>query len=409
MTKGTVADNRSGIRSWPIGAAGFLLMVGVGSMYGMSALQVELPRLLGLTPEWSLAPFGAASLGLAAGTAVAARVLRGSGPRKTAVVGAAVWGAGITMSGLALANGSLAGMLAGFAVGGIGVGLAYLTIVATVGPSFPAQPLIGSAIGPLGFMAGTSLFFVTAIITGFHQQDSGAIGAVLVTTGLVIIVLSLLAGRGLPATQAGNPGTGEPARSSAAPAKRLFSLLLFANALPGMLLLAIVVPVMASYNGKTDITSVEGIIAATTVALFLGGLLAPGIRRRLGARKTFAVLLLGRSLLLLTLPFVSGTATGIVLLGAVLFGHGAGFSLLPALMKSQDNPSRFPVNYGQVLIAWGVAGVGGAAAAALSVSVTGGYNLALFLAGGVVLIAALFLLIRGANLPAFADDYKLFA
>lgn len=388
------------IPRWPVGGAGFLLMVGVGSMYGMSAVQVELPRLLGLTPAWSLAPFAAASLGLALGSGIGGQALARMGARAAAMTGAVIWGLGSSAAGFALIQASLAGTLAGFAAGGIGVGIAYLTIVATVGPSFPDRPLIGSAIGPLGFASGTCLFFLIAIGTALDRQDNGDAGNVLIMTGLGITLLALIAGWGMPARSAGRTSPGEAELPSVAPARRFLSLLLFANALPGMLLFAAVVPVMSSFYGTSDRSAAELLIAAITVALFLGGLFAPGLRARLGARKAIIVLLLGRALLLMTLPFVPGVGAGIVLIAAVLFGHGAGFSLLPGLMKAQDVPSRFAANYGRVLIAWGLAGVAGVGLAGLSVSVTGGYSFALFSAGGIALLAALMITIRGGTNPA---------
>jgi hypothetical protein len=386
-----------------VGIAGFLLMIGVGSMYGMSALLVELPRLLGVPVAWSLAPFGAACLGLAAGTAVGARRLHSLGGRLAAILGTSVWGIGMAIAGLALSGGNLPGVIVGFGIGGAGVGLAYLTIVTTVGPSFPTHPLVGSAIGPLGFMTGTGLFFIAALTRGFHHLSGSEIGVFLISAGLIVSTLAFIAGRGMPPASRTASAAIEAEEPSAAPARRVLSWLLFANALPGMLLLAVVVPVMGSYAGQSDTDAAEVLIVATIVLLFLGGLLAPGLRKRMGSRKVFLVLLIVRGLLLVTLPFVPWSAAGVLLLAAVLFGHGAGFSLLPGLMKAQDKPQRFPINYGLVLVAWGLAGVVGVAAAALSVTATGSYGLALFLAGGVALSAAVLLTLSGNRHPALAD------
>jgi hypothetical protein len=73
-------------------------------------------------------------------------------------------------------------------------------------------------------------------------------------------------------------------------------------------------------------------------------------------------------------------------------------------MRAQDVPSRFAANYSRVLVPWGLAGVAGAGLAGLSVSVTGGYSFALAAAGGVALLTALLITIRGGSNPALADD-----
>lgn len=401
MTKSALeAASRFRVRGLWLAVSSFLLMACIGTMYGLSVLLVELPRLLGVSHGWSLAPFGAASVGLALGAAAGARVLLPMGARSAAVAGTGLWGLGTAASGTAIAGGSFAGTAAGFAIGGVGVGLAYLTIVATVGPSFPTRPLVGSAIGPLGFTTGTALCFVAALTTGFQHNSAAEIGGLLVTAGIFIAVLAVVVGRAMPATRTPGPPPGPQA--SAASARRVLSWLLFANALPGMLLIAALVPVLAS-NSETDITDAQQLIVLMTITLFLGGLLAPGLGKRIGARNTFLVLFLVRGVILIALPFVPGTLARILLLATVLFGHGAGFSLLPGLMKSEDVLLRFPINYGQVLIAWGVAGIVGVLIGCLSVNLTGGFHIALAATGVLALSAALLMALSGDRHAALRD------
>jgi hypothetical protein len=374
-------------RAWAVGLAGFALMLTVGTMYALGAVQAELPRLFALTPAAALTPFAAASLGLAAGTGLGRGALRRWGPRATAMAGAGLWGLAVAFAGLALGHDLLVGAVACLAVGGVGVGAAYLTIIATVGPRFAARPLIGSAIGPLGFATGSALFFVASATTDQHSPADA--GAWLAVVGVVLVLVVLALGWGLPPTR---PRTQPPATTST-PTRRRLSALLFVNALPGMLLLAVVVPLFA---GSTTNRRAEEVIAATLVALFLGGLLAPRIRDRLGPERAFAVLLAVRGVLLVVLPFTPSLPTAIVLLAVVLFGHGAGFSLLPGLVRGRL-PGEFADEYGRVLVVWGLSGVVGSALAALSVSIIGGYAAALAVAGVVALVGAAVLAARRAT------------
>jgi hypothetical protein len=56
----------------------------------------------------------------------------------------------------------------------------------------------------------------------------------------------------------------------------------------------------------------------------------------------------------------------------VLFGHGAGFSILPGLLMARCTQiTQFSYCYGRILVAWGLAGVVGCILDAALVSVTG--------------------------------------
>ncbi|WP_144757262.1 OFA family MFS transporter [Curtobacterium pusillum] len=375
-------------RSAGIGAAGFVLMFGVGTMYGLSGLQTALTATHTVNAAAALLPFGAASAGLAVGSGISGPVLGRLGARGTAMLGALIWAAALIAAGGAFQASSLGGALGAFGAGGIGVGLTYLTLVATVGPAFPSQPLVGSAIGPLGFAFGTAALMLLAAIA-FTGTSAAAIGTALVWAGIAVAALTLATGWGLPprSTMAPSPIPTHEARTAAS-ARRTLRLLLFGNAYPGMLFLAIVIPLIVSSSPRVDGAAAERIIAATTVALFLGGLVAPRLRDLLGARSTFTLLLTVRGIAVFALLFVPTLPAAIIVTALILFGHGAGFSILPGLMRTQDDPSRFARNYASVLISWGVAGAVGSVIAALSVAVTGGFTAALVSAGAVALFSA---------------------
>jgi hypothetical protein len=341
-----------------IGVSGFLLMLGIGTMYGLSALQVALPSILGASATESLIPFGAASVGLAGGTAIGERVQRLLGARRAAAAGVFLWGASFIGSGAALAAGNLAGLGIAFLMGGIGVGVAYLVIVPTVGASFPTRPLIGSAIGPLGFASGTAIFALAMSTLDLPELTSEQAFMSCAGIGVVIAALALIGMPYFPSTRTKPPTTGNsgyPATRTR-DAQRELSVLLFANALPGMMVFTIAVDLVRQPLRFTTLHAEHG-VAVLALFLFLGGLLAPGLRRRFGAQKTLIALLILRGALLVSFGLVAETPLALIVLIVVLFGHGAGFSLLPPLMRSHGAPEDFTRNYGQVLISWGLAGI----------------------------------------------------
>ena len=368
-----------------IGVSGFLLMLGIGAMYGLSALQIGLPFTAGTSTADSVIPFAAASLGLAAGTAVGERAQRLLGARKAAAAGAALWGMSFVPAGAFLAMGNLTGVACSFGVGGVGVGVAYLVIVPTVGAGFPARPLIGSAIGPLGFSTGTAIFALVAWATDLSAIRGVQAFTVCSLMGVGICAIAVLAMNGLPPTRTVQPTKESGSRT--AEAKRGLSVLLFANASPGMLVFAIAVDLIQRSGQATTIPA-EHFLALLVVFLFLGGLLAPNLRRRFGARATMVALLILRGVLLLAFSAASATGAALGIMIVVLFGHGAGFSLLPPLMRAQGAPENFTRNYGQVLIAWGLAGVTAAGTIWFSRLTTHSDGPALTVAGIIALLGA---------------------
>lgn len=401
MTRSAPATSDAG-RGRPTvvtGIAGFLLMQGIGSMYGLSGLQAALPATTAIGPAAALLPFGATCVGLAVGSGLSGAANARFGPRCTGMVGVLVWAAAIFAAGAAIPAGRLGILLATFGIGGIGVGLTYLTIVATVGPAFPKQPLVGSAIGPLGFASGMAALMIVAA-NCFDTDSATSVGGALIWTGVVTAAITLTAGWGLPGRATETP---PPAKSTARPARRALSLLLFSNAYPGMLLLDIVIPLLTETPQHPKAAISELIVAATTIALFLGGLLAPRLRAVLGAQRAFCVILLIRGAALLVVSFAPSTAALIVLVALILFGHGAGFGILPGLMRAQDHRARFAGNYAIVLISWGVAGVAGTLVAMVTWSITGGFSIALVTAGAVAVIGAVVLAVSGKVIPALVD------
>lgn len=360
------------------------MMTGIGSMYGLDALQATLPTVFGVDPAWSGAAFAGASVGLACGPGLAVALLRRVGARVTAMLGTVVWGVCVALAGVALGHAQVIIAVVCLAVGGAGVGAAYLTIVATVGPAFASRPLVGSALGPLGFACGTALFFASAAVLG--PRTPRDVSTWVLGTGLVVVTLAVVGGGGMPQAVPGGAAAADGVEQRVRVAHRRLAALLFLNAFPGMLLIGVVIAVV---TGSADVGTggAEVAVAITMVALFLGGLGAPSLRRALGARRTFVTLLVVRGVLLIALPFVPSSVAALTLIAAVLIGHGAGFSLLPGIVRNQL-PASFAAQYGTVLIAWGLAGVVGMVVAGVSVLSVGDYTPALVLAGVVALVAA---------------------
>ena len=129
----TVANEKLPNR-WLIAGMGTLLQLCLGSVYAWSWFQKPLTEGYGWTNAqvaWTFS-FAIGFLGLAA--AAGGVALPRFGPRTLAVAGSLLFGAGHLLAALALKLHSLPLLWLGYGVvGGIGLGLGYVTPVATAG------------------------------------------------------------------------------------------------------------------------------------------------------------------------------------------------------------------------------------------------------------------------------------
>ncbi|GCB26182.1 putative dioxygenase subunit beta YeaX [Aspergillus awamori] len=115
----------------PTATFSYANMFTVGTLYAASALHAELPRLLGISPDWAMASFKSARAGLSVGLSKAAALIDRHGAPRVAGRGA------MLMTGLSLQYASFASIIAAFFLGGIGVGWTYLDVVITVSQALP--------------------------------------------------------------------------------------------------------------------------------------------------------------------------------------------------------------------------------------------------------------------------------
>jgi len=100
-------------------------------------------------------------LGVAA--AIGGIVLPSLGPRKLALTGSVLFSLGSVIAGLALSAHSLALLYIGYGIiGGTGLGLGYVTPVATVSQWFPTKKGLGTGIVIMGF--GFGALFMSKVL-----------------------------------------------------------------------------------------------------------------------------------------------------------------------------------------------------------------------------------------------------
>lgn len=332
-------------------------MLCIGTVYGLSTLQTQLPRLFGISDVWSFAPFGVACLGLSIGVLTSASMILQCGPHVTVTSGTTLWGTGVIGVGLSLSNLRFGPMLGCFLFGGIGIGWTYLAVAVLVDQGLPRHALARSAIGPLGFSVAAASCFLSSSVLGIGLADAKPLGRTLVLLGVTFTTVGGFTQLLFP--KFSNSSVSSRPFSLPRGLELFFSILLFFNALPGMTLFAGLLPLASQYTSGTNYDTMW-ILPYFMVALAAGGVLAPSVCAYCGARMTFVIILCLRGVLLVLHSQTEGYKLGMCAMLAVLFAHGTGFSLFPRLIKQKSGDQQlFFLGYGRVLASWGISGIVG--------------------------------------------------
>ena len=400
-------------------------MACLGTVYAWSLFAQPLAVAFGWSSARTTAPFAAAIFFLGVGAILGGRWQDRAGPRPVAITGAVLWGLGNLLAGLGTARLGSPWLVATFGVlGGLGLGLGYVTPVAAVTKWFPDKRGLGSGLVVMGF--GLGAFFYATLLKSLPAfaavaaeaaalaKAGGALSTesteVLLGTftvsGAVLLVLGgasaalvanpppdlILPAPGMAAAALPGPAVDmTPAQALRRPQFWSLWAMLFLNVTAGILFISNAVPILRELTGAAPAaaSAAYGIIA---VANGLGRFLWGAISDRIGRRAAYVLIYGLQVAIFLAVGGVHALGAASALFAVVLLCYGGGFGTMPSFVADWFGTRHLGVNYGWILSAWGVAGIAGPIFVALVKDQTGSY------AGALPWIAGL--LACAATLPA---------
>ncbi len=165
---------------WLIAPASVAIHLCIGSVYAWSIFNPPLIKQLGVVTsaadDWSFASvvwiFSTAIVFLGLAAAIAGKWLEKVGPRATGFLAACLWGGGFLIGSVGIATHQLWLIYLGYgAVGGCGLGLAYVTPVSTLIRWFPDRRGMATGIAIMGFGGGAMIGapLKTYLLSLFYQ------------------------------------------------------------------------------------------------------------------------------------------------------------------------------------------------------------------------------------------------
>ncbi len=381
-----MADHEKTGTRWLIAAMATILMVCLGTVYAWSFFQGLLVREFKATFGWSNTQvawiFSLAIFFLGVTAAWGGAQLPKRNPRTMAMIGALLFAAGYALAGFAFSIKSLVLLYLGYGViGGIGLGLGYVTPVATVTKWFPDRKGLATGMVVMGFGLG-ALFMSKVLAPLFLGLTGRSLVATFLCLSAVFLVLGLVSAAFMRNPPAGwMPKGGAPGAKAACPegaempARRaIFSgrffllwIVFFCNITAGIAIISFQSPLFQDLWKRIDPGLAPAALAglgATLVAissLFNGaGRFAWGaVSDRIGRSQTFRIMLSSEIVVFALLVVTGNPWVFAVLVCWILLCYGGGFGTMPSFICDVFGARLMSAVYGAVLTAWAAAGIVG--------------------------------------------------
>jgi len=378
---GAILSSETGTNRTVTAAACTILMLNLGTVYAWSFFQKPLCETYGWSNSQVIWTFSLAITFLGLSAAAGGLLLPKTGPRPLALAGAVLFGSGYLLAALALRLHSLPLLWTGYGViGGIGLGLGYVTPVATVSKWFPDHKGVATGTVVMGFGFGALL--MSKLVAPFLlTRTGGDLISTFTAMGVVFLAVSL----GSAALVRNPPEAWLPPQRAAAAASDeevpqlsagsciasgsfvIMWLIFFCNITAGIALIGFQSPlfqeVCAKHNpalGKEALAAYGGtMIAASSVFNGLGRFFWGALSDRLGRSRTFSMILGSQIAVFALLMQTSQPWFFAILVCYILLCYGGGFGTMPSFVLDRFGARVMPAVYGAILTAWSAAGIAG--------------------------------------------------
>lgn len=364
---------------WLIPPAALAIHLSIGQAYAFSVFKIPLAEHFGMGEGGDVAIgwiFSLAIAMLGISSAIGGTWVERVGPRKSMVVAGAFWVVGFFVSTIGIASGQLWLVYLGYGViGGIGLGIGYISPVSTLMKWFPDRPGLATGLAIMGFGGGALIASPASnALMSFYGggEESMADGIMLTFLTLAILYLVVIS-MGAFVIRLPHPDwkpTGfDPDRETAKPMQTTGSVsanqalktpqfwflwvALFTNVTAGIGILESASPMVQAsfgitavaaggYVGLLSLTNMGGRFIWSTVSDYIG-------------RKNIYLVYLGVGAILYVLIASMGSqslALFVVSTLVILSFYGGGFSTVPAYLKDLFGVYQVGAIHGRLLTAW---------------------------------------------------------
>ena len=360
-----------------------LLQLCLGTVYAWSYFQSLLVSQLDWSYMETAYAFSIAIFALGISAAWAGRALPRFGPRKLAVLGSTMFSVGYVLAGMALTIEAMWLFYLGYGcIGGAGIGLGYVTPVATVAKWFPERKGLVTGVVIMGFGLGASL--LSKGLAPYLVDRTGG-DLALVFTWLGVIFGCLLIPTSLfitnPPSSAKPPAAAMPAEAVARQADDpdsiadslytskflIMWLVFFFNISAGISVISVQSQLLQDVwrlgdplaDPETLAQYGATLIAVSSLFNGAGRLFWASLSDRFGRTRVFRILLASQMVVFGVLMSERDPYIFSALVCYILLCFGGGFATMPSFVSDVFGSKRMSAIYGTILTAWAAAGIFG--------------------------------------------------
>jgi MFS family permease len=371
-----------GYNRWLVPPAALAVHLSIGEVYGFSVFKNPLVERFdtSLTAIGAIFSISIVMLGLSA--AVGGTWVERVGPRRAMFTAAVCWSSGFAIGSLGVATNQLWLVYLGYGVvGGIGLGIGYISPVSTLIKWFPDRPGLATGLAIMGFGGGALIAspLSESLLSAYAANPEDAIVPAFLTLGaLYLVTMSLGAFTvRVPADDwkpdGYTPPTAEDAKSmqttanvTAANSIRtpqfwLLWTVLFCNVTAGIGILEQASPMIQDFFPDIDAKEAAGFVGLLSLANMGGRFIWSSTSDAVG-RKPIYMGYLGIGAVLYFVLASWGTAGVALFVGVtavILSFYGGGFATVPAYLKDLFGGMQVGAIHGRLLTAWSAAGIAG--------------------------------------------------
>ncbi|MDN4478911.1 L-lactate MFS transporter [Demequina lignilytica] len=369
-----------GYNRWLVPPAALAVHLSIGQVYAYSVLKDALRDRFDASHTQIGVIFSISIVMLGLSAAFGGRWMERNGPRKTMVISAAAWVSGFAIAGLGVSIGQLWVVYLGYGViGGIGLGLGYISPVSTLIKWFPDRPGLATGLAIMGFGGGALLAapLTQFLLKTYGDTEADALVPTFLTLGGLYASLMLMGAAVVRVPPKGyKPDGWEPTEHvakvssggqvSAKNAIKTFPfwmlwLVLFTNVTAGIGILENAKPMIEDYFPAVTAAAAAGFVGLLSLAN-MGGRIGWSSFSDVIGRKAMYVIYLGVGALAYTGVALFGpvnVALFVALVVLIISFYGGGFATIPAYLKDVFGEFEVGAIHGRLLTAWSAAGVAG--------------------------------------------------
>lgn len=387
---------RRGFSRWLVPPAALAIHLSIGQVYSFSVFKIPLTHAIGISKsaadDWSQTEiaviFSIAIVFLGLSAAVFGKWLENAGPRKAMFVAAVCFAGGFFVSALGVYLHQLWLLYAGYGViGGIGLGLGYISPVSTLIKWFPDRPGMATGLAIMGFGGGAMIGSPLAnrLMLHFHTANSVGVWQTMLVMGMIYFAFMMFGVFTVRTPEAGwrPPGWTPAAKHSAMITTRNFDVdtafvtpqfwllwcVLFLNVTAGIGLIEQASPMIQemfpqNFRPPAGALAAGGFVGLLSLFNMAGRFFWSSTSDYIGRKATYAIFFLLGATLYAALTFTGEkhlNSVPLFVLGSVIIlsMYGGGFATIPAYLRDMFGTMHVSAIHGRLLTAWSAAGVAG--------------------------------------------------